>query len=133
MVFVWTGCDDLPRPEITSTGLVPDTETQVLTEQLSDALTSFTTVMVLKDGTKVPYGPYRAEYQDGSLAAEGYYVNGKEAGIWRSYLPGGMIKLEGKFLFGRKHGIWRSWDATGSLASEEVFVNGRKLIQPQSN
>ena len=68
-----------------------------------------------EDGTRwIRHGLFRACHPNGTLASEGYYVDGREHGAWRDYHENGRLAAEGCFESGRQVGEWRYWDTGDS-------------------
>ncbi len=56
-------------------------------------------------------GTYKKWHENGLLATEGNFKNGKEDGTWKYYhRENGKIRSEGNFLNGKKVGDWKSYD-----------------------
>ena len=58
---------------------------------------------ILKDGTTLQHGPYKA------------------------WWPNGRLSLEGQYSYGKQTGQWRGWYETGELQGEEWYERGRKV------
>jgi antitoxin component YwqK of YwqJK toxin-antitoxin module len=67
-----------------------------------------------EDGTRwIRHGLFVAYHENGSVASEGEYLDGKEDGLWRDYHPNGKLAAEGRYVDGKEEGIWRYFDSTG--------------------
>lgn len=64
--------------------------------------------------TWVRHGLFSAYHEDGSMASEGTYEDGKEHGQWRDYHTNGQLAAEGSYANGVETGIWHYWSADGS-------------------
>jgi antitoxin component YwqK of YwqJK toxin-antitoxin module len=62
----------------------------------------------------VQHGFYQEFYPNGTLAAEGFYVDGKQHGLWRDYHPNGQLAAQGYFDEGEEIGEWHFWTAQGN-------------------
>ena len=73
-----------------------------------------------------PNGYNKFYYEDGTLASEGFMVNGKPDGYWKNYHPNGQLKSEGN----RKNFVvdstWKFYDEEGKLSLEINYANGVK-------
>ncbi|MFT5351959.1 MAG: hypothetical protein ACI9MF_002785 [Gammaproteobacteria bacterium] len=54
------------------------------------------------------------------------YLNGKEQGIVRVWLPSGQLSIENSYVNGKKDGVQSAWDESGELLSKTNYVNGKK-------
>ncbi|WP_084187244.1 toxin-antitoxin system YwqK family antitoxin [Andreprevotia chitinilytica] len=69
------------------------------------------------DGSRwIRHGLFRAYHQNGNLASEGHYADGKEHGPWRDYHENGQVAAEGQYENGQETGEWKFWDADGSAS-----------------
>ena len=66
---------------------------------------------------EVAHGRYVRRHADGTVAAEGAYLDGRLHGPWSTYLPGGGLQTRGEFLEGRRAGKWESFHENGELAA----------------
>ena len=60
------------------------------------------------------------------MLTEGYYINGKQEGVWKYWDREVSQKSEGSFLNGSKSGTWTYWYSNGKKRSEKRFKNGKK-------
>lgn len=68
-----------------------------------------------EDGTRwVRDGLFQAYHENGRLASEGYYDDGKEDGVWQDYHDNGQLAVEGAYRAGEKSGLWRYWSSDGT-------------------
>lgn len=66
-------------------------------------------------------GTYKKWHENGLLATEGNFKNGKEDGTWKYYhRENGKIRSEGNFLNGKKVGDWKSYDTNSTLSNLEI-------------
>nr|HMS69774.1 hypothetical protein [Saprospiraceae bacterium] len=81
-------------------------------------------------------GTYKKWHENGLLANEGNFKNGKEDGIWKYYhRENGKIRSEGNFLNGKKVGDWKSYDTQSRLSNLEIhdqILKNWKQIQYDS-
>jgi hypothetical protein len=70
-------------------------------------------------------GPYVENDCTGPKRAEGFYIDGERAGLWRWYRQSvsqgketWFVATEGRYRCGRKSGTWRHFDASGKVVSE---------------
>ena len=72
------------------------------------------------DGTRwMRRGLFVEYHEDGTVASEGQYVDGKEDGLWRDFYPNGQIAAEGHYQRGREIGTWRFWSSFGAQEPNE--------------
>ncbi|MBN3724654.1 toxin-antitoxin system YwqK family antitoxin [Burkholderia sp. Ac-20379] len=80
------------------------------------------TRMLSPDGTRwIRHGLFVAYHENGTIASEGDYVQGKEEGVWRDFHESGKPAAEGAYLGGEKHGRWRYWREDGSEEAAETY------------
>jgi uncharacterized protein len=60
--------------------------------------------------------------EDGSIIAEGDFIDGEEEGAWLYDI--GNYREEGGFGFGRRHGVWKHYFGDGTLKFEGEFIDG---------
>src|SRR5690349_10194473 len=71
-----------------------------------------------RDGSHwIRHGQFQAFYENGQIASEGQYDQGKESGLWRNFHENGQVAVEGSYQEGKKVGEWRYWDASGATGS----------------
>lgn len=64
-------------------------------------------------------------FADGTLKAEGPYINSLMDGEWRFYRQTGQLWVVGNFSRGQKHGRWTRWDKGGKVEYDETFAAGK--------
>lgn len=55
-------------------------------------------------------GRWRGFHENGQLAFEGGYLDGREDGVHTTYDEQGRIKTQGAYVRGEEHGRWRIWE-----------------------
>ena len=65
-------------------------------------------------------------YQNGEIATENNYVDGRQQGIQRSYHYDGTLWIEEEQKDGAPNGFYREWYENGQLASQIEYINGRE-------
>ena len=78
------------------------------------------------EGKINPNGYNRFYYDDGTLASEGYMVDGKPDGYWKNYHPNGNLKSEGNRKNFVVDSLWKFYDEEGKISLEVNYENGRK-------
>jgi antitoxin component YwqK of YwqJK toxin-antitoxin module len=63
----------------------------------------------VQEGDQIRYTEY---FKNGQIAQTGYFLNGKNHGLWTSYNQDGSKKSEGTFENGKKVDDWFFWDKT---------------------
>jgi antitoxin component YwqK of YwqJK toxin-antitoxin module len=63
----------------------------------------------VQEGDQIRYTEY---FKNGQIAQTGYFLNGKNHGLWTSYNQDGSKKSEGTFENGKKVDAWFFWDKT---------------------
>jgi uncharacterized protein len=71
-------------------------------------------------------GRWKDYYPDGSVQAEGQYLNNLRTGAWKFYSTDGKAEQTGSFNSGRADGVWRWYYPDGSLLREEEYFQGRR-------
>lgn len=67
-----------------------------------------------EEGTRwIRHGLFQAYHQNGHLASEGHYSDGKEDGVWRDYHDNGLLAAEGEYRVGEQFGLLRYWTSEG--------------------
>ncbi len=66
------------------------------------------------------------EYDGERVSAEVPWVNGKMAGVRKSFFPNGQVQSESPYVAGQANGVTRTWDADGALTSEATMKNGER-------
>jgi len=67
----------------------------------------------------IRHGSFVAYHENGTVASEGHYVDGKEDGLWRDFHPDGRRASEGHYRDGSEVGVWRFWSADGTEGPSE--------------
>lgn len=68
----------------------------------------------------IRHGVFVEYHEDGTVASEGQYIDGKEDGLRRDIYPNGHPAAEGHYRAGQKVGTWRFWKPDGT---EEPSTN----------
>ena len=71
-------------------------------------------------------GSWKDLYEDGSLKAEGQYIENRRTGVWRFYNRAGAVEQTGNFNNDRPDGIWKWYYPDGSLLREEEYFQGQR-------
>ncbi len=71
-------------------------------------------------------GPWKDFSADGTMIAEGAYVNSRRTGIWKFYNASGRLEQAGSYNNGRIDGTWRWYYPEGELLREEDYYQGRR-------
>ena len=71
-------------------------------------------------------GPTVFRSADGTLEAEGPYVNGQRHGTWTHFYDDGSRGV-GPFVNDQLHGIWTYYDQSGDRLGTQRFENGRRV------
>ncbi|HWL93975.1 MAG TPA: hypothetical protein VNT79_10615 [Phycisphaerae bacterium] len=79
-------------------------------------------------GEKIKHGKFVFKRKTGLVIAEGYYLDGKDTGLWRAWYDNGQLAFEGQYSFGMKDGEWVHWDEAGKETKRERWVKGQLLI-----
>ena len=77
----------------------------------------------MKDGMQD--GKYTAWYENGEIAKEGNFIQGKENGKFLSYYAGKKVKAEENYINGKKEGAWKYWYINGNKAQETFFKDDK--------
>lgn len=94
-------------------------------------------------------------FDDGKVASEGFLVNGKPDGYWKTYYPNGQLKSAGNrkeyqldsvwvfytdsgllsqevtYAFDMKNGVRNTYDEAGALSKREYFKNDIKTLKAE--
>jgi antitoxin component YwqK of YwqJK toxin-antitoxin module len=65
-------------------------------------------------------------FPNGNKSSEGFLVNGKPDGYWKTYYENGNLKSEGNRKNFELDSIWKFYEETGKLKLEINYKNGRK-------
>jgi len=71
-------------------------------------------------------GPWKDYSADGTVMAEGAYVNSRRNGAWKFYNAAGRLEQAGSYSNGRIDGTWRWYYPEGELLREEDYYQGRR-------
>jgi antitoxin component YwqK of YwqJK toxin-antitoxin module len=71
-------------------------------------------------------GPWKDFSADGTVTAEGAYVNSRRTGTWKFYNTSGRLEQAGSYNNGRIDGTWRWYYPEGELLREEDYYQGRR-------
>lgn len=66
------------------------------------------------------------KYDNGVVSSEGYMLNGKPEGYWKTYYEDGLLKSEGNRLNQQLDSIWKFYSPTGSLTQQISYKDGKK-------
>jgi antitoxin component YwqK of YwqJK toxin-antitoxin module len=75
-----------------------------------------------KDGRK--NGPWKDYWPNGTLRAEGMYVEDEREGDWVFYRESGEKEQQGSYMNGAVHGLWTWWYAGGDIHRKERYTRG---------
>ena len=73
---------------------------------------------------RIKDGLMRSWHDNGQIAEECTYVDGKEHGLYQSWHENGQKMNECTFVHGEEHGLYQSWYKNGQLEDEWTYVNG---------
>jgi hypothetical protein len=76
---------------------------------------------------KARVGPYQKKYEDGQIAIEGNYIDGKQDGIWEEYYENGQLKRKINYKNGVKDGLWVQYHANGELWGKGLYKEDRMI------
>ena len=65
-------------------------------------------------------------YQNGEIAAESHFVDGRPHGVQRTYHLDGALWIEEEQKDGVPNGFYREWYQNGQLASQIEYIDGRE-------
>ena len=71
-------------------------------------------------------GKRREYFNNGKLAFEGEYLNGKKNGNIKEYYYDGKLAFEGEYLNGEINGKGKNYFKNGLLSFEGEYLNGKK-------
>ncbi|MED5463282.1 MAG: hypothetical protein VX699_01405 [Myxococcota bacterium] len=71
---------------------------------------------------QVREGPWRFYFPNGYLQREGYYVQGRKSGTFKTWNIQGIKTSEGMYKRDRKFGVWKEWNRDGVLLNETPYV-----------
>jgi antitoxin component YwqK of YwqJK toxin-antitoxin module len=73
-----------------------------------------------------PNGYNSFYYENGQLASEGNFKNGKPEGLWKSYYSDGDLKSEGYKSEGKSDSLWKFYSVDGKLDQTFLYRRGLK-------
>lgn len=65
-------------------------------------------------------------FPNGNISSEGWLINGKPDGYWKTYHDNGLLKSEGNRRNFLLDSLWKFYDETGSLTLEINYREGKK-------
>lgn len=68
-------------------------------------------------------------HENGQVKAEGNYKNGKLEGLWKEWYPNGQIQLEADFKDGKSQGLWKMWLLNGQIMDKELTEIFRRAFE----
>ena len=66
-------------------------------------------------------------FKNGTLKAQGPFINNKMEGKWIFYRENGQLWGIGHFIKVQKHGTWIRYNKKNVLEYEETFENGKQI------
>ena len=69
----------------------------------------------------IRHGLFVEYHENGTVASEGQYLDGKEDGLWRDFHPNGQPAAEGCYREGKEVGMWRFWNPDGTAEPSTRF------------
>ncbi len=69
----------------------------------------------------IRHGFFVEYHENGTVASEGQYVDGKEDGLWRDFHPNGQPASEGCYREGKEVGVWQFWSSDGTAEPSTSF------------
>ena len=84
-----------------------------------------------REGVDTVYSTVRSFYEDGTLATEINYINGKPIGVYKFYYPNGSLMEEGVWNEEHLTGSFRRYHSNGQLAQEFTYDEDGKRIGTQ--
>jgi antitoxin component YwqK of YwqJK toxin-antitoxin module len=70
-------------------------------------------------------GDWKYFFRNGSISAQGKYVNNLESGKWNYFYEDGKTEQTGVFKQGKTDGLWQWYYPDGTLKREEEFYEGK--------
>ena len=80
--------------------------------------------IITNDGKKE--GDWKYFNRDGSIRAQGKFVNNLEQGTWTYFFPHGKTEQSGIFKNGKTNGLWKWYYEDGNMKREEEFFEGKE-------
>ena len=65
-------------------------------------------------------------FDNGKISSEGFMVEGKPVGYWKSYFENGNLKSEGGRTGFELEGVWKFYNERGGISRIITYGNGRK-------
>jgi uncharacterized protein len=65
-------------------------------------------------------------YENGAISSEGYLLDGKPDGYWKTYYPNGILKSEGNRKEFELDSLWLFYDEEGRISLEINYKEGKK-------
>lgn len=65
-------------------------------------------------------------YEDGTVSSEGYMLDGKPEGYWKTYYPTGILKSEGNRVNHQLDSLWKFYSETGIISQSLWYKDGKK-------
>jgi len=85
-------------------------------------------IVYLKDSnTLVKSRKIEERYEDGNLKMEGWFLDGKEDGVWTWYYENGQVSQEKFFIEGKIDGLSKEWDENGQITRKVNYKDGVKV------
>jgi antitoxin component YwqK of YwqJK toxin-antitoxin module len=78
--------------------------------------------ITLKDGRR--NGPWKEYWPNGTLRAEGMYIEDERDGDWVFYRENGEKEQQGRYVRGSVHGLWTWWYPGGRIHRKERYARG---------
>ena len=69
-------------------------------------------------------GPWKEYWPNGTLRAEGFYLDDRRDGEWWFYRESGEKEQHGRYLDGEVHGLWTWWYPGGDVHRKERYQRG---------
>jgi antitoxin component YwqK of YwqJK toxin-antitoxin module len=63
-------------------------------------------------------------YDNGDIASEGRFINGKREGLWQYWYKNRTLSVEGHYVNDKQNGLWQLYHSNGEKNFEEYFVDG---------
>ena len=76
---------------------------------------------------KIPDGPYKEFYEDGTLKLECVIKDGKKDGLYKKYYGNGKLELKGTYKNGKEEGAYQLYDYNGNVRREGFCENNKEI------
>lgn len=96
-------------------------------------LSSFGQSVTVEDWDNNNVLEYTKRLDDGTKIEEGYILNGKHHGTWRSYHTDGTVRVVATFNQGRRNGLWKFYNSEGLLTHEIVYEDNKRVKVTETN